>query len=144
MAPWVGSSNPPIILNEVVLPQPEGPSRLKNSPHSISSVRSSTAVTSANRFVTRSSRTSMSAKGVPFVGEVVAAPDCRTAACVVAMSATYRRQEAWGWAPGAKADEPLCTGGPVGRPNQRGAAFPSYPLRFVRRPLERDVREDHD
>src|SRR5438128_9416289 len=144
MAPWVGSSNPPIIRSEVVLPQPEGPSRLKNSPRSISSVRSSTAVTSANRLVTRSSRTSMSAKGAPFVGGVVTVPDCRTPAGVVAMSATYRRQEPWGWAPGAKTNEPLCTGGPVRGPNQKGAAFPSYPLRFVSPSLERDVREDHD
>src|SRR5207237_9117421 len=56
----VGASKRPSIRRVVVFPQPEGPSRLKNSPRSMSSVRSSTAVTSANRLVTRSSRTSTS------------------------------------------------------------------------------------
>src|SRR5437879_2546706 len=43
----------------VVLPHPDGPSIEKNSPRSISSDRASTATTSWNRFVTRSSRTSI-------------------------------------------------------------------------------------
>ena len=42
----------------VVLPQPEGPSSAKKLPRSISSERSSTALTSSNSFVTWSSRTS--------------------------------------------------------------------------------------
>ena len=56
--PSVGSSKPPIMRSVVVLPQPDGPSSAKNLPASISSVRSSTAVTSWNRFVTFSIRTS--------------------------------------------------------------------------------------
>src|SRR5437773_4975517 len=60
MTPPVGSSNPPIIRSVVVLPHPEGPRRLKNSPCSTSKVRSSTAATSPNRLVTLSRRTSMS------------------------------------------------------------------------------------
>src|SRR5881398_3684417 len=47
----------------VVFPQPEGPSRAKKLPRSISSEMSSTATTSSKRFVTWSSRTS----GVPCV-----------------------------------------------------------------------------
>src|SRR5262245_29359166 len=44
----------------VVFPQPDGPSMLKNSPRWMSRSRSSTAVTSLNSLVTRSSRTSTS------------------------------------------------------------------------------------
>ena len=47
----VGKSNPAIIRSVVVLPQPEGPSRAKNSPSPISRSMSSTAVTSPKRFV---------------------------------------------------------------------------------------------
>src|SRR5881628_1243099 len=65
MVPSEGSSKPPIMRRLVVFPHPEGPRRLKNSPCSISRVRSSTATTSANRLVTRSSRTSASAMATP-------------------------------------------------------------------------------
>jgi len=41
----------------VVLPQPLGPSSVKNSPRSMSSVSSRTAVNSPKRFVTASRRT---------------------------------------------------------------------------------------
>src|SRR5262245_20489624 len=44
----------------VVLPHPEGPNMLKNSPSAISSDRSSTAATSPNILETRSRRTSIS------------------------------------------------------------------------------------
>src|SRR5438132_1158988 len=60
MVPADGSSKPPIIRSVVVLPHPDGPSRLKNSPRWMSRSRSSTAVTSLNCLVTRSSRTSTS------------------------------------------------------------------------------------
>src|SRR5919204_3356347 len=60
MRPDVGSSKPPIMRNVVVLPQPEGPRSAKKLPRSISSETSSTAMTSSNRFVTWSRRTSTS------------------------------------------------------------------------------------
>src|SRR3954452_12232640 len=49
----------------VVLPHPEGPSRLKNSPSAISRDRSSTAATSSNSLETRSRRTSISVTNQP-------------------------------------------------------------------------------
>src|ERR1044072_3669492 len=49
----------------VVLPHPDGPSRLKNSPSSMSSDRSSTAATSPKSFETRSRRTSISVTNQP-------------------------------------------------------------------------------
>src|SRR5512141_2949239 len=51
----------------VVLPHPDGPSKLKNSPSAISSERSSTAATSPNSLETRSRRTSISVTGSPFL-----------------------------------------------------------------------------
>src|SRR3989304_1895800 len=44
-SPSVGSSNPAIILSEVVLPQPDGPSMEKNSPSRICMATSRTALT---------------------------------------------------------------------------------------------------
>src|SRR5215212_4832408 len=44
MDPDVGGSNPPIIRRVVVLPQPDGPRRLKNSPSRTSRSIASTAV----------------------------------------------------------------------------------------------------
>src|SRR5436309_14502135 len=44
--PEVMSSSPATHRNAVVLPQPDGPTRTRNSPSSISRFRSSTAVTS--------------------------------------------------------------------------------------------------
>ena len=55
--PAVGSSKPPIMRSVVVLPQPDGPSRAKKLPCSISSEMSSTAGASSKIFVTRSSLT---------------------------------------------------------------------------------------
>src|SRR5467141_1918537 len=46
MRPAVGVSRPAIILKVVVLPQPEGPTKVKNSRSPISSERSRTACTS--------------------------------------------------------------------------------------------------
>mgnify|MGYP003694426599 CR=1 FL=1 len=54
--PEVGSSSPAIMRSVVVLPQPEGPSRQKNSPSRTVKVESFTATKSANalcRFWTR-------------------------------------------------------------------------------------------
>ncbi len=44
--PWVGSSNPAIMRNVVVLPHPEGPSNAKNEPSGIVNDKSFTAVKS--------------------------------------------------------------------------------------------------
>jgi hypothetical protein len=45
MLPAVGLVKPPIMRKQVVLPEPDGPSNVKNSPAAISSVTSSTART---------------------------------------------------------------------------------------------------
>src|SRR4029077_15925134 len=50
--------NPAIILSVVVLPQPDGPSMVKNSPAGMSMSIPSTATTSWNCFVSSSRRTS--------------------------------------------------------------------------------------
>ena len=56
--PRVGRSKPPIIRSVVVLPQPDGPSSVRNSPVSTVSETSSTAVTSRNCLVTFARRIS--------------------------------------------------------------------------------------
>src|SRR3954452_5062291 len=48
MRPSVGRSNPAIMRRQVVLPEPDGPSIVKNSPRRISRSTPSTAVTSPN------------------------------------------------------------------------------------------------
>src|SRR5262245_36116383 len=48
MVPLVGKSNPASMRKIVVLPQPDGPSRLTNSPWSISRSRSLTASSDPN------------------------------------------------------------------------------------------------
>src|SRR5206468_13105437 len=55
--PSDGSSNPPMMRSVVVLPQPDGPSMLKNSPRRLSRWRCSTATTAPTTFVTFSSST---------------------------------------------------------------------------------------
>src|SRR5215211_1412095 len=55
MSPYVGSSSPAIIRSRVVLPQPEGPSRTRNSPSATFRLTSDTAVCSANTLLTRRS-----------------------------------------------------------------------------------------
>src|SRR5690606_7163439 len=55
--PAVGVSSPAIMRSEVVLPQPEGPSRHTNSPSPISKLTLPTAVKSPKRLVTFSNST---------------------------------------------------------------------------------------
>src|SRR6476620_9506057 len=57
-APASGVSKPAIIRSVVVLPQPDGPSMVKNSPGGICRSIPSTATTSPNSFVKPSSWTS--------------------------------------------------------------------------------------
>ena len=52
IAPAVGISKPAIIFRIVVLPQPDGPSREKNSPRAMLKQASSTATKSPNRLAT--------------------------------------------------------------------------------------------
>src|SRR5262245_53553941 len=52
MSPSSGSSNPATMRIVVVLPQPDGPSSVRNSPSRMSIDRSSTATTSPKVFVT--------------------------------------------------------------------------------------------
>src|SRR6185369_9726562 len=56
--PSEGSRKPEMVRRIVVLPQPEGPRKLKNSPFSIFSVADLTAAKSPKRMVTPSSSTS--------------------------------------------------------------------------------------
>src|SRR6476646_8304985 len=58
MTPEVGASKPPIIRNVVVLPHPDGPSRLKNSPARTSRSIWSTTTASPNCLTTSTSLTS--------------------------------------------------------------------------------------
>ena len=52
ISPLVALTKPPIRLSVVVLPQPDGPRRQKNSPSAISSVTPSTALTEPKRRLT--------------------------------------------------------------------------------------------
>ena len=74
-SPSVGSSKPPIIRSSVVLPQPEGPSREKNSPRRIASETSSTATKSPKRLLTRSISTLVSL--VTGASRATPSPMCR-------------------------------------------------------------------
>src|SRR3954447_347457 len=69
--PLVGRSNPAIMRSGEVLPQPDGPSREKNSPGRSSRVTPSTATTSPKCFSIRSRRTSGTARdaGDAIVGD---------------------------------------------------------------------------
>src|SRR5882724_5388381 len=62
--PSSGRSKPAISRRVVVLPEPEGPSRVKNSPAGISRSTRSTATTSPYVLRMPSSRTSISAAGI--------------------------------------------------------------------------------
>src|SRR5678816_4033563 len=62
ICPEVGSSRPAIMRSVVVLPQPEGPSRQKNSPSRTVKAESSTAVKSANSLRNRWTRISAIAR----------------------------------------------------------------------------------
>jgi hypothetical protein len=53
-APSVGSMNPEMVRRMVVLPQPDGPRKLKNSPGAIRKSALSTAVNGPKRTVTAS------------------------------------------------------------------------------------------
>ena len=61
ISPDVGSSSPAIILSVVVLPQPDGPSSMKNSPSSTVKVEDRTAVKLPNSL--RTLRTTIWAMG---------------------------------------------------------------------------------
>ena len=52
MTPLVGSSKPAIILSVVVLPQPEGPKNVTNSPFVISRLKLSTTVVPSKTLLT--------------------------------------------------------------------------------------------
>src|SRR3984957_9978126 len=60
ISPLSGPRNPAARLSSVVLPQPDGPSRVMNSPCRIESDTSFSAVISPNRLVTASNRTAPS------------------------------------------------------------------------------------
>src|SRR5579872_2780290 len=63
MMPWVGASNPASIISVVVLPEPDGPSKVRNSPRRIWRLRFlTTSVTPSKVFCTseNATRTSFS------------------------------------------------------------------------------------
>ena len=66
--PVVGLSNPEIMRSNVVFPQPDGPSRVRNSPDATLSVTPATAVMLPNRFVTSTSSTIASISPIPCRG----------------------------------------------------------------------------
>src|SRR5215831_15622194 len=65
ISPASGWTNPAISRSSVVLPQPEGPSSVANSPSGTASDTSATASTSAKRLLSRSSSTQASATHHP-------------------------------------------------------------------------------
>src|SRR5216684_3490214 len=60
MSPPSGLKKPAARLSKVVLPHPDGPSSVMNSPRRIDSETSRSATASPKRFVTESKRTAMS------------------------------------------------------------------------------------
>src|SRR4051812_45463879 len=80
MLPASGRSKPAIMRRQVVLPEPDGPSSVKNSPRRMSRFTPSTATTSPNSLRTPTSRMS---------GASVAAASPGRVACSVTMSAFY-------------------------------------------------------
>src|SRR5690349_69830 len=60
MAPESGGTNPAIIFSVVVFPQPDGPSRVRNSPRATVRSMPSTAANCPKFFLTLSSRTASS------------------------------------------------------------------------------------
>src|SRR3954447_6433549 len=71
--PASGRSKPPMRRSVVVLPEPDGPSIVKNSPRRISRSSPSTARTSPYLFVSPSSRTAAATVLVPGAESAVAA-----------------------------------------------------------------------
>src|SRR6267143_1224939 len=68
MRPWSGVSKPAIMRKVVVLPQPDGPRRAKNSPGATArSMRSTTRVLPSKLFSTPSSRTSAAARELSLI-----------------------------------------------------------------------------
>ena len=85
MRPCCGVSNPAMRRINVVLPQPDGPSKAKNSPGAMSSDRLSTAVTAPKRLVTASSRMSGSREPngrQPSLRSASSSRDCSTCGLV--------------------------------------------------------------
>ena len=72
MRPLVGRSKPAIIRSVVVLPQPDGPTIVKNSPGGMSRSMPSTATTSAERLDSASSRISPSIPNLQAGGDASA------------------------------------------------------------------------
>src|SRR5436305_14152446 len=70
MLPWLTSSSPAMRRRQVDLPQPEGPTRTRNSLSLTSIVMSFTAVTSPNRFETCSRVTLDIEKPPPKIPEI--------------------------------------------------------------------------
>src|SRR5258708_5276300 len=69
-SPASAERKPATRLSRVVLPQPEGPSSVMNSPRCILSEASRNATVSPKRLVTPSRRTAMSALGIRSAGIV--------------------------------------------------------------------------
>src|SRR3954467_1561579 len=82
MRPASGRSNPAIIRSVVVFPEPDGPSRVKNSPASMSRSTWSTATTSPYVLRTPRSRTSTAVELVASVRGSVSA-SVRVANCLL-------------------------------------------------------------
>ena len=119
MRPEVGSSNPPIIRRVVVLPQPDGPRREKNSPSSTSRSMWSTAIASPKRLTTSTRRTSTA-------GTVLRnswSAGCRSRRGGDGRSQQERR--------GRPARPPACTGWADRRSPRMGCQRPGQPAEFA-------------
>src|SRR3990172_3390499 len=68
ISPEVGSSSPAIIRRRVVFPQPDGPSRTRNSPSSVERSTPLTALTSPKNFLTFLVSTVAISPGISSVG----------------------------------------------------------------------------
>src|SRR5262245_27686598 len=79
MRPESGNSKPAIMRNDVVLPQPEGPSREKNSPAAMSSVTPSTATIRPSKVLVTFSRRMVAEVIQPHPEEAAQRPSRRVA-----------------------------------------------------------------
>ncbi len=75
--PLVGCSKPAIIRSVVVLPQPDGPSRVKNSPAGMSTLMPATATCSPKAFVSSSSWISPDIQTSMVASDVASSPPAK-------------------------------------------------------------------
>src|SRR2546423_9678729 len=143
MRPSSGRSKPAIRRSVVVLPEPDGPSSVKNSPAATSRSTSSTATTEPNDLRSDASRTSAGAE----TGAELCAGDSRSVTVSLRMwtAVLGARVPDYRWAPGGKARSDAAAA------HARAAALPQrrkrasargrgrgYDLRLLRTPAKEE------